>query len=48
MFGKGYNYATALEGSVNVKEAALMHSEGILAGQMKHGPLAQVVESLPI
>ena len=25
-----------------------MHSEGILAGEMKHGPLALVDESLPI
>jgi hypothetical protein len=31
-----------------VKEVALMHSEGILAGEMKHGPLALVDESLPI
>jgi len=48
MFGRGYNYATALEGSLKVKEVALMHSEGILAGEMKHGPLALVDESLPI
>ena len=27
---------------------ALIHSEGILAGEMKHGPLALVDESLPI
>lgn len=31
-----------------VKEVALMHSEGILAGEMKHGPLALVDELLPI
>ena len=31
-----------------VKEVALMHSEGILAGEMKHGPLALVDERLPI
>jgi glucosamine 6-phosphate synthetase-like amidotransferase/phosphosugar isomerase protein len=31
-----------------VKEVALMHSEGILAGEMKHGPLALVDEHLPI
>ncbi|KAF7851668.1 hypothetical protein BT93_L3324 [Corymbia citriodora subsp. variegata] len=48
MFGRGYNYATALERSLKVKEVALMHSEGILAGEMKHGPLALVDESLPI
>ncbi|MFS7988215.1 putative sugar isomerase (SIS) [Helianthus anomalus] len=48
MFGRGYNYATALEGALKVKEVALMHSEGILAGEMKHGPLALVDENLPI
>ncbi|KAK3416070.1 hypothetical protein EUGRSUZ_H01633 [Eucalyptus grandis] len=48
MFGRGCNYATALEGSLKVKEVALMHSEGILDGEMKHGPLALVDESLPI
>jgi len=26
MFGRGYNYATALEGALKVKEVALMHS----------------------
>lgn len=31
-----------------MKEVALIHSEGILAGEMKHGPLALVDEHLPI
>lgn len=48
VFGRGYNYATALEGALKVKEVALMHTEGILAGEMKHGPLALVDETLPI
>lgn len=48
VFGRGYNYATALEGALKVKEVALTHSEGILAGEMKHGPLALVDENLPI
>ncbi|CAI9117548.1 OLC1v1018950C1 [Oldenlandia corymbosa var. corymbosa] len=48
VFGRGYNYATALEGALKVKEVALMHSEGILAGEMKHGPLALVDQNLPI
>jgi fructoselysine-6-P-deglycase FrlB-like protein len=33
---------------IQVKEVALIHSEGILAGEMKHGPLALVDEHLPI
>jgi glucosamine--fructose-6-phosphate aminotransferase (isomerizing) len=48
LFGRGYNYATALEGALKVKEVALMHSEGMLAGEMKHGPLALVDENLTI
>ena len=27
LFGRGYNYATALEGALKVKEVALLHSE---------------------
>ena len=30
LFGRGYNYATALEGALKVKEVALLHSEGCL------------------
>jgi len=48
LFGRGNNYASALEAALKVKEVALMHSEGILAGEMKHGPLALVDEKLPI
>ena len=48
VFGRGYNYATALEAALKVKEVALMHSEGILAGEMKHGPLALVDGALPV
>jgi glucosamine--fructose-6-phosphate aminotransferase (isomerizing) len=47
-FGRGANYATALEAALKMKEVALIHSEGILAGEMKHGPLALVDETLPI
>jgi glutamine---fructose-6-phosphate transaminase (isomerizing) len=31
-----------------VKELTYMHSEGILAGELKHGPLALVDESMPL
>ena len=48
LFGRGYNFATALEGALKVKEVALLHSEGILAGEMKHGPLALVDETMPL
>lgn len=37
-----------MQGALKVKEVALMHGEGILAGEMKHGPLALVDENLPV
>ena len=46
-FGRGYNYATALELALKVKELSYMHSEGILAGELKHGPLALIDETMP-
>lgn len=48
IFGRGYNYATALEGALKVKEIALIHSEGIHAGELKHGALALIEPSLPV
>lgn len=37
-----------MEAALKVKEVALMHSEGVMAGEMKHGVLALVDESLPV
>lgn len=46
--GRGYNYATCLEGALKVKELSYMHCEGIMSGELKHGPLAMVDETMPI
>ncbi|KDD72869.1 hypothetical protein H632_c2794p0, partial [Helicosporidium sp. ATCC 50920] len=48
VFGRGRDYATAVEAALKVKEVSYMHSEGINAGEMKHGPLALVDDKLPI
>jgi len=48
IMGRGYNYATCLEGALKVKELTYMHSEGIQAGELKHGPLALVDSTVPI
>jgi glucosamine--fructose-6-phosphate aminotransferase (isomerizing) len=48
IMGRGFNYATCLEGALKVKELTYMHSEGILAGELKHGPLAMVDQHMPI
>jgi glucosamine--fructose-6-phosphate aminotransferase (isomerizing) len=37
-----------LEGALKIKEISYMHSEGILAGELKHGPLALIDENMPV
>jgi len=48
LLGRGYQFATALEGALKIKEISYMHSEGVLAGELKHGVLALVDDKLPI
>ncbi len=48
LMGRGYQNATCLEGALKIKEVSYMHSEGILAGELKHGPLALIDERMPI
>ncbi|VDO08179.1 unnamed protein product [Rodentolepis nana] len=42
VLGRGYNFATCLEGALKLKELTYIHAEGIMSGEMKHGPLAMV------
>lgn len=46
--GRKFNYATALEGALKLKEISYIHAEGYAAGEMKHGPLALVDERMPV
>uniref|UniRef100_UPI00398EBF6D glutamine--fructose-6-phosphate aminotransferase [isomerizing] 2-like n=1 Tax=Pristiophorus japonicus TaxID=55135 RepID=UPI00398EBF6D len=48
VMGRGYHYATCLEGALKIKEITYMHSEGILAGELKHGPLALIDKLMPV
>ncbi|XP_061386328.1 glutamine--fructose-6-phosphate aminotransferase [isomerizing] 2-like isoform X6 [Musca vetustissima] len=48
IMGRGYNFATCMEGALKVKELTYMHSEGIMAGELKHGPLALIDDSMPV
>jgi len=48
IMGRGYNFATCLEGALKVKELSYMHCEGIMSGELKHGPLAMVDENMCI
>ena len=48
IMGRGYQHATCLEGALKIKEVCYMHSEGILAGELKHGPLALIDEAMAV
>lgn len=48
VMGRGYNFSTCLEGALKIKELTYMHSEGIMAGELKHGPLALVDKAMPV
>ncbi|MCA9119892.1 MAG: glutamine--fructose-6-phosphate transaminase (isomerizing) [Planctomycetaceae bacterium] len=45
--GRQYNFPTALEGALKLKEISYIHAEGYPAAEMKHGPIALVDESTP-
>jgi glucosamine--fructose-6-phosphate aminotransferase (isomerizing) len=46
--GRGINYPIALEGALKLKEISYAHAEGYPAGEMKHGPIALIDESVPV
>jgi glutamine---fructose-6-phosphate transaminase (isomerizing) len=46
--GRGYNYATALEGALKLKEISYAHAHGYAAGEMKHGPIALIDNKQPV
>ena len=46
--GRGINYPIALEGALKLKEISYIHAEGYPAGEMKHGPIALIDESMPV
>lgn len=46
--GRGFNYPTALEGALKLKEITYIHGEGYPAGELKHGPLALIDKNIPV
>tara|TARA_R110000787_G_scaffold221535_1_gene330226 strand:+ start:32543 stop:34366 length:1824 start_codon:yes stop_codon:yes gene_type:complete len=46
--GRGTSYPIALEGALKLKEISYIHAEGYAAGEMKHGPIALIDETVPI
>ncbi len=46
--GRGANYPVAREGALKLKEISYIHAEGYPAGEMKHGPIALIDETMPV
>ncbi len=46
--GRSFNFPSALEGALKLKEISYIHAEGYAAGEMKHGPIALVDSNLPV
>lgn len=46
--GRGFQFPIALEGALKLKEISYIHAEGYAAGELKHGPIALIDESLPV
>jgi len=46
--GRGFNYPTALEGALKLKEISYIHAEAYAAGEMKHGPIALIDHEMPV
>lgn len=45
---RGINYATALEGALKLKEISYINATGYPAGELKHGPIAMLDETMPV
>ncbi|WP_032113038.1 glutamine--fructose-6-phosphate transaminase (isomerizing) [Candidatus Paracaedibacter symbiosus] len=46
--GRGTNFPVALEGALKLKEISYIHAEGYAAGELKHGPIALIDNTVPV
>lgn len=46
--GRGTSFPIALEGALKLKEISYIHAEGYAAGELKHGPIALIDETVPV
>ena len=46
--GRGFDYPVAMEGALKLKEISYIQAEAYAAGELKHGPLALIVEGVPV
>jgi len=45
---RGINFPTAMEGALKLKEISYINATGYTAGELKHGPIAMLDESMPV
>ena len=45
---RGINLATAFEGALKLKEISYINATGYAAGELKHGPIAMLDETMPV
>ena len=46
--GRNLDFPVAMEGALKLKEISYIHAEAYAAGELKHGPLALIVEGIPV
>jgi glucosamine--fructose-6-phosphate aminotransferase (isomerizing) len=46
--GRNISFPIAMEGALKLKEISYIHAEGYAAGELKHGPIALIDESVPV
>ncbi|MFQ0814158.1 glutamine--fructose-6-phosphate aminotransferase [Brucella anthropi] len=46
--GRGTSFPLAMEGALKLKEISYIHAEGYAAGELKHGPIALIDETIPV
>ncbi|HQZ13101.1 MAG TPA: glutamine--fructose-6-phosphate transaminase (isomerizing) [Devosia sp.] len=46
--GRGQMFPIAMEGALKLKEISYIHAEAYAAGELKHGPIALVDETMPV
>lgn len=46
--GRGISYPVVMEAALKLKEISYIHSDGIAAGEIKHGPIALIDKNTPV
>lgn len=46
--GRGLDAAVAMEGALKLKETSYIHSEAYATGELKHGPIALIIDGMPV